>query len=113
MATSITRPASTQPVDALFPAPVCVMRYRSPAEEPHHGSTEADLRALLQYLQRCAWSIFNRPGHSDHIVQQNTSCWEVQHPALASHRRDTHATKLAKKRLRYHRWKVQQAVHYA
>src|SRR6266567_3367322 len=29
----------------------------------YESLTEADWRALLQYLQRCAWSLFNRPGH--------------------------------------------------
>ncbi len=29
----------------------------------YEGLTEADWRTLLQYLQRCAWSLFNRPGH--------------------------------------------------
>src|SRR5439155_21301686 len=29
----------------------------------YEGLTEAEWCALLQYLQRCAWKIFNRPGH--------------------------------------------------
>lgn len=44
----------------------------------------------------------------DHIGEQQTSCWEVQHPARASCRRDSRETKLAKKRLRYQRWRGRQ-----
>ncbi len=44
----------------------------------------------------------------DHLVEEETSCWEVQHPAQASHKRDSRATKLAKKHLRYQRWRGRQ-----
>ena len=43
-----------------------------------------------------------------HIVEEETGCWEVQHPAQASHKRDSRATKLAKKRARYQRWRERQ-----
>ena len=43
-----------------------------------------------------------------HIVEEETGCWEVQHPAEASHKRDSRETKLAKKRARYKRWRARQ-----
>ena len=44
----------------------------------------------------------------NHIVEEQLSCWEVQHPAQASHKRDSRETKLAKKRARYKRWRERQ-----
>ena len=82
----------------------------------YEGLTEADWRTLLQYLQRCAWSLFNRPGHEVPLGEfedagMEALCYALEHaevphdtPWLGFARHIIYQHMLWRRR-RYHQWR--------